>query len=196
MGLPGRHLVIGSLGPEEALHEILAWAGKQAGEGGAGHYWTTEAIREHSCWVGPYHHNPAKPTLQLGYSTPTITTLHNSWTTKHWRQHIAPSRRLLLELMVGQLQVSPEVPSTISWRLGDTPGRVARDSYGPITWPSYGPITSPTRGTHVPIAHPSQGTHVVPRHERVGIKRVTMVDIVDPIITRCRTAPTPTYSTI
>ena len=184
-------MVIDSLGLEEALHEILGWTGKQAGEGGAGHYSTTEAIREHSCWVGPCHHNPAtlaKPTLQLGYNTPTISTLHNSWITKHWRQHIAPSRRLLLKLMVGQLQVSPEVPSTISWRLGDTPGRVARDSYGPITWP--------TRGTHVPIAHPSQGTHVVPRHERVDIKRVTMVDIVDPIITRCRTAPTPTYSTI
>ena len=130
----------------------------------------------------------SRHTLQLGYNTPTITTLHHSWITKHWRQHIAQRRGLLLELMVGQLQVSPEVPSTISWRLGDTPGRVARDSYGPIT--------SPTRGTHVPIAHPSQGTHVVPRHERVGIKRVTMVDIVDPIITRCRTAPTPTYSTI
>ena len=90
---------------------------------------------------------------------------------------------LRLRLIVGQLQVSPEVPSTISWRLGDTPGRVARDSYGPITWL--------TRGTHVPIAHPSQGTHVVPRHERVAIKRVTMVDIADPVITPCRTAPRP-----
>ena len=89
---------------------------------------------------------------------------------------------LRLRLIEGQLQVSPEVPWTICWRLGDPDwvGWVARDSYAAIT--------SLTRGTHVLIAHPSQGTHVVPGHERLAIKRVTMVD---PIITRCHTAPTP-----
>lgn len=153
--------------------------GKQA-EGG-GHYSTTEAIRGHSCWAGPDPRHLPPNIAWHNLTPPTIITLHNSRTTRYWQQHIAPRRGLLLELMFGQLQVSPEVPSTISWRLGDTPGRVARDSYGPITWL--------TRGTHVPIAHPSQGTHVVPRHERVAIKRVTMVDIADPIITRCRTAP-------
>ena len=87
---------------------------------------------------------------------------------------------LRLRLIVGQLQVSPEVPRTFAGALGTLVGWVARDSYAAIT--------SLTRGTHVLIAHPSQGTHVVPGHERLAIKRVTMVD---PIITRCHTAPTP-----
>ena len=58
MGVTGRLLVIDSLGPlctEEAHHKVLGWKGKQA----EGHYSTTEAIRGHSCWAGPNHHNPA-----------------------------------------------------------------------------------------------------------------------------------------
>ena len=74
-------MVINSLGPlllEEADHEVLGWAGKQA----EGDYSTTEAIRGTPAgWghymghymVGPNHHNPATlaspPQQQLGITS-------------------------------------------------------------------------------------------------------------------------------
>ena len=162
-------MAIDNLGPlcteEEALHEMLVRMENRQ------KVITRPQKRPGALLLGGAH---LPPYIAWDNLAPrAIITLHNSWITKYWQKHIAPRCGLLLELMVGQLEVSPEVPSTISWRLGDTPGRVARDSYGPITWL--------TQGTHVPIAHPSQGTHVVPRHERVAIKRVvTMVDIGRP----------------
>ena len=111
-------MAIDNLGPlcteEEALHEMLVRMENRQ------KVITRPQKRPGALLLGGA---PLPPYIAWDNLAPrAIITLHNSWITKYWQKHIAPRCGLLLELMVGQLEVSPEVPSTISWRLGGVGG--------------------------------------------------------------------------